>query len=163
MPAVMMAPIGMVATRGATMTKDALPIRGHHQVAAWCSDNTGVDGGIICRIIVIGIIIRVVVVIDAADEHPAKAMPVSKPVSGKSGSPCDDAGSGAERAAANGGAAETATTADATAAVTASATAAATMPAADFNREPIGGSLVCSRTARIDWRQCFCALAGDSR
>jgi hypothetical protein len=155
MRAVMMAPVGVGATRGAMMAKDALPIRSHHQAAAWCSDNTGIDGGII----VIGIIIGVVVVIDAANEYAADAMPVTKPVSGKSGTPRNDGRPGAVRAAANGGATETATAAITTA-MTASAAAVST---ADFNRESIGGSLACRRASWIDRRQRFSTLAGERR
>ena len=155
MPAVMMAPMSMDVARGAMRAKDALPIRSHHQAAAWSSDNTGIDDGII--VIGIIIIIRVVVVIDAADEHPAEAMPVSKPVSGKSGTPRNDGRPGAVRAAANGGATETATAAITTA-MTASAAAVST---SDFNRESIGGSHARSCAAGIDWRQRFSALAGQ--
>jgi len=147
MRAVMMAPVGMGATRGAMMAKDALPIRSHHQAAAWSSYNTGIDGGIV----VIGIIIGVVVVIDAANEYAAEAMPVTKPVSGKSGTPRNDGRSRAVGAAA--------TPAIATATTT-SGTAAAT---ADFNREPVGDSLAGGRAARIDRRQRFSALAGERR
>ena len=159
MPAVMMAPMGMGVTRDAMRAKDALPIRSHHQAAAWSSDNTGIDDGII--VIGIIIIIRVVVVIDAADEHSAEAMPVSKPVSGKPGSPCDHRGSRAERTAANGGATEAAATADTTAAAAASATTA--VSAAHFTREPSGGSHARSCATGIDWRQRFSALASQRR
>ena len=158
MSAVMIAPMGMAVARGATMTKGARPIRGHHEAAAWLSDSTGIDGGII--VIGIIIIIRVVVVIDATDEHPTKAMPVSKPMmskpmSGKSRSPCDDGRSGTERTAANGGATVTATTAI--------AASAAAVSAAHFNRQFIGGSLARSCTSRIDWRQRVSAWASDNR
>ena len=159
MPALMMAPVGMGVARSAMMTDDARAIRGHDRAAAWRSDKTGVDGGIICRIIVVGIIIRVVVVIDAADEHPTKAMPVSKPMPGKSRTPCNDGGSGAVRAAANEGATVTATTAI----TTAMAASAAAVSATHFNRQFIGGSLARNSAAGIDRRQRFCARVGDNR
>src|ERR1700722_19081720 len=98
MPAVMMAPAGMGVPRGAMIANDARAIRGHHHATAWSSDKTGIGGGII----VIGIIRRVVVVIDAVNEHPAKAMPVSKPMTDKPGTACADGRSGAECTAANG-------------------------------------------------------------
>jgi hypothetical protein len=157
MPALMMAPVGMGVARSAMRANDARAIRGHHRAAAWSSDKTGVGGGII--VIGIIIIIRVVVVIDAADEHPVEAMPVTKPMPGKSRTPCNDGGSGAVRTAANGGATVTATTAI-TAAMAASAAA---VSAAHFNRQFFGGSLARSCTSRIDRRQRFCARAGDNR
>ena len=158
MPALMMAPVGMGVARSAMMTDDARAIRGHDRAAAWSSDKTGIDGGIICRIVVVGIIIGVVVVIDATNEYPAEAMPVSKSMPGKS-SAARDGGSGAVRTAANGGATVTATTAI----TTAMAASAAAVSATHFNGQFIGGSLARSSAAGIDRRQRFCARAGDNR
>ena len=156
MSVVMMAPVGMVMARGAMAANNARAIHGPYQAAARWGDKAGTGG----RIIVIGIIIRVVIVIGAANEHPAEAMPASKTVSGKSVSPRNDGRSSADRAAMNGRTTKTAAAAKPTAKT---ATTAAAVSAVNFNREPIGGSLAGGGTSRIDRRQRFGALAGDSR
>ena len=77
MPAVMMARVMAMVTRGA-MTDRARTVNGLHNTAAWRCD----DGGVIVGRIVI--IIRVVVVKHAPDEE-AMPMPetVMEPASGK--------------------------------------------------------------------------------
>ena len=165
MSAVMMAPVGMVVAHGAMMANDTRAMHGQHPAAASSSDKggSGIDGRII---VIVGVVVRVVVVIDATNEHPAEAVPVAEAVPGKSRTSCDDrrcngSGAGTERAATNGSAAEPI----ATAASPTTTAAAAAMSAADFNRESIGGSLASSSssTSRMDWRQRFGALAGGSR
>ena len=104
MPAVMMAPVDtVVMARGAMVTDDARTMHGQHPAAASSSDKggSGIDGGII---VIVGIVIRIIVVIDAADKNPAEVTPMTKAVASKSRSPCNDRRRHADRAAANDGA-----------------------------------------------------------
>jgi len=150
MSAMMMAPMDTMVAYGAMMTDDARAMHGQHPVAASSSDKGGVDGGII---VIIGIVIRVVVVIDAADKGPAEVTPMAKGAAGKSRISRNS--SRADRTAANGRTTKTATKARTTTAAVAT-TAAATMTTAaattDFNRPPIGNRVTDRSHSRIDWR-----------
>src|ERR1700689_4989121 len=148
MSAVMGMPMDTVVASGAMMTDDARAMHGQHPAATSSSDKGGIDGGII---VIIGIVIRIVVVIDAANKSSAEVTPVSKGAAGKSGTSCDDRRPGADRAAANDSATK------------AAATAHTAMPAATFNRQPAGNRLARARHSRIDRRQRFGALAGNGR
>lgn len=170
MPAVMMAPVDtVVMSRGTMVTDEARAMHGQHPAAAFSSDKGGsrIDGGII---VVIGSVVRIIVVIDAADKNPAEVTPVTETVAGKSRRSSNDRRRRADRAAANDGAAH-ATCATAAAPPTASSatTAASTMTAANFNRQFAGNSLfVCNsladvRHAGIDRRHRLGALAGETR
>jgi hypothetical protein len=103
MPAVMVAPVDTIVSRGAMVTDDARTMHGQHPAAASASDKggSGIDGGII---VIVGIVIRIIVVIDAADKNPAEVTPMTKAVASKSRSPCNDRGCRANRAAVNDGA-----------------------------------------------------------
>lgn len=158
MSAVIVAPMDTIVTYGAMMTDDARAVHSQHPVAASCSDKGGVDGGII---VIIGIVIRVVVVIDAADKSSAEVTPMAKGTAGKSGRP-RNGNSRADRTASNGSATKAATKTR-TAAATAANTAPAMTTAADFNHPSIGNRLADGSHSRIDRRQRFGALAGDSR
>jgi hypothetical protein len=100
MPAVMVAPVNtVVMTRGAMVTDDARAMHGQHPAAASSSDKggSGIDGGIVVGV---GIVIRIIVVIDAADKNPAEVTPMTKAVAYKSRSSCNDRRCRADRAAA---------------------------------------------------------------
>src|ERR1700729_4065392 len=99
MPAVMVAPVNtVVMTRGAMVTDDARAMHGQHPAAASSSDKggSGIDGG---GIVGVGPVIRIILVIDAADKNPAEVPPVTETAAGKSRSSCDR-GCRADRAAA---------------------------------------------------------------
>jgi hypothetical protein len=100
MPAVMVAPVDtVVMARRAMVTDDARTIHGQHPAAASTSDKggSGIDGGII---VIIGIIIRIIVVIDAPDKNLSEVTPMTKAVAHKSRSACSDRRCRADRAAA---------------------------------------------------------------
>jgi hypothetical protein len=103
MPAVMVAPVDTIVSRGAMATDDARTMHGQHPAAASTSDKggSGIDGGII---VIVGIVIRIIVVIDAAGKNPAEVTPMTKAVAHKSRSACNDRRCRASRAAANDGA-----------------------------------------------------------
>src|SRR5579872_184202 len=117
MPAMMEAPVrAVIVALDAMMADDARAVHGQHPVAASSSDKggSGIDDGIsgVTGIVVVGgIVIRIIVVVDAADKNPAEMAPVSKSMSGISGAGisrdtghsggCDDGRStNADRAAA---------------------------------------------------------------
>lgn len=79
MTAVMVAPVDPVVARGAMMASDARAMHGHHPAAASSTDKDGdgIDGRIIGIVVIIGVAIRVVVVIDAANKE---AMPMPETV-----------------------------------------------------------------------------------
>jgi hypothetical protein len=167
MPAVMVAPVNtVVMTRGAMVTDDARAMHGQHPAAASSNDKggSGIDGGIVVGV---GIVIRIIVVIDATDKNPAEVAPVTETVAGKSRS-SRDRGCRADRAAAKDSGATHAGAA-ATAPTTASSSSSTAVPAADFNRPLIGNGLfVCNspanvRHAGIDRRHRLSALAGKDR
>jgi hypothetical protein len=111
MPAVMVAPVDtVVMARRAMVTDDARTIHGQHPAAASTSDKggSGIDGGII---VIIGIIIRIIVVIDAPDKNPSEVTPMTKAVARKSRSSCNDRRGSADRTAANDSATHAASTA----------------------------------------------------
>jgi len=156
MSAVMGMPMDTMVASGAMMTDDARAMHGQHPAATSSSDKGGIDGGII---VIIGIVIRIVVVIDAANKSSAEVTPVSKGAAGKSRTSCDDRRPGADRAATNDSATKAAATAH-----TATAVAAATaMSAANFNRQRAGNRLARACHSRINRRQRFGALAGNGR
>src|SRR5580693_5415932 len=103
MSAVMVAPVTMVMPRGPMVADDARAMHGQHPAAASSSDKggSGIDGGIIVSV---GIVIRIIVVIDAADKSPAEVTPMTKAATGKSRSSGNDRGCRADHAAANDGA-----------------------------------------------------------
>jgi hypothetical protein len=71
-PAMMEAPVhAVVMALDAMMADDARAMHGQHPMAASSSDKggSGIDGE---TIIIIGVVIRIVVVIDAADKAPPK-------------------------------------------------------------------------------------------
>ena len=168
MPAVMVAPVNtVVMTRGAMVTDDARAMHGQHPAAASSSDKggSGIDGGIVVGV---GIVIRIIVVIDAADKNPAEVTPVTETAAGKSRSSCDR-GCRADRAAAKDSGATHASAAAAAPTTASSSSTAAAMPAANFNRPLVGNSLFVYnspanfRHARIDRRHRLSALAGKDR
>jgi hypothetical protein len=71
MPAVMGVPVATVMSRGAMMTDDAPTMHRQNPATTSSSDKggSGIDGE---TIIIIGVVIRIVVVIDAADKAPPK-------------------------------------------------------------------------------------------
>jgi hypothetical protein len=99
MPAVMVAPVDTIVSRGAMVTDDARTMHGQHPAAASTSDKggSGIDGGII---VIVGIVIRIIVIIGAADKNPAEVTPMTKAVAHKSRSACSDRRCRADRAAA---------------------------------------------------------------
>jgi hypothetical protein len=168
MPAVMMAPVDtVVMARGAMVTDDARTMHGQHPAAASSSDKggSGIDGGIIVSV---GIVIRIIVVIDAADKSPAEVTPMTEAATGKSRRSGNDRGCRADHAAANDGATH-ATSAATAAPTTASSTTAASaaMAATNFNQQFVGSSLFADKSsadfrhARIDRRHRLSALAGE--
>lgn len=159
MSAVMVAPMDTMVACGPMMTDDARAVHGQHPVAPSSSDKGGIDGGII---VIIGIVVRVVVVIDAADKNSAEVTPMAKGAAGKSGRSPNDCRSRADRTAANGSATKAATKTR-TAAATASATATAMTAAADFDRPSIRNRLADCSHPRIDRRQRVGTLAGNGR
>src|ERR1700761_1303913 len=99
MPAMMVTPMQAVMPCGAMSTNDARATHCHHPSAASSSDKGGIDRGIL---VVIGIIIGVVVVVDASDKGAAEVTPVPEPAAGKSGTSCDAGVRWTERAAVHG-------------------------------------------------------------
>ena len=81
MSAVMVPPMDSIVARGPMMTDDARAMHGQHPAAASSSDKGGIDGRII---VVIGVVVRIVVVIDAADKSPAEVASVNEGATGKS-------------------------------------------------------------------------------
>lgn len=165
MSAVMVAPVDAMMARGAMMADDTRTMHRQHPAAASTSDEggRGIDGR---NIVIVGIVIRIVIVIDAADKRPAEAMPVSEGTSGKSRGACN----GTNDAAANDSAAKSsspeaasATTATEATAAMATTTSATAMPAANFDRQSIRSRLACARRSRIERRQRFGTLAGKNR
>src|ERR1700735_5030368 len=98
MSAVMVAPVTTIMPRGPMVADDARAMYGQHPAATSSSDKDGsrIDGGIIVGV---GIVIRIIVVIDAADKSPAEVTPVTETAAGRSRSSCDR-GCRADRAAA---------------------------------------------------------------
>ncbi len=151
MPAVMVAPVATVMSRGAVMADDARTMHGQNPAAASSSNKGGsvIDRGIN---VIIGVVIRIVVVIDAADKSPAEVTPVNEPVAGKSRSPRDNRGRRADRTAMNDG---SATHASGTAATTppaasAAATVAAASTATNLDHQSMGGRLANASACRMD-------------
>lgn len=149
MPAVMEVPVRAVGVAlDAMMANDARAMHGQHPMAASSSDKggSGIDdriGGINRLVVVGGIVIRVIVVVDAADKNPAEMMPVNESMAGISrNTGCGDTGrrdngcnTNADRAttherAAHAAAKAVATAPAAGAAATASTTAASVHAAA---------------------------------
>src|SRR4029077_17778436 len=85
-------PVDAMMTCGAMMADDARAMHGEHPAAASSSDKGspsdkglgGIDGRIV---VVVGVIVRIVVVIDAADKHSMEMMmmPVAERPADKSG------------------------------------------------------------------------------
>jgi hypothetical protein len=75
MSTVMVPPMGTIVACGTTMTNDARAVHGEHLAAASSTDKGGIDRGII---VIIGIVIRVTVVINATGRTPAELRPVSE-------------------------------------------------------------------------------------
>ena len=135
----------VVMALDAMVADDARAMHGRHPMAASSSDKggSGIDDGIsgINRIVVVGgIVIRIIVVVDAADKNPAEVMPPSEPMAGISGNGIsrDTRNSGrrdkgrstnADRAAANKRTAHVATAAETATAAPAARTAAASTTA----------------------------------
>ena len=74
MPAMMVAPVNAVVMAiGAMLADDARAVRGQYPVAACAADQdrSGIGNGIV---VIGGIVIRIVVVIDAADKNPVMPM-----------------------------------------------------------------------------------------
>ena len=169
MPAVMVAPVNtVVMTRGAMVTDDARTMHGQHPAAASSNDKggSGIDGGIVVGV---GIVIRIIVVIDATDKNPAEVAPVTETVAGKSRS-SRDRGCRADRAAAkDSGATHAGAAATAPTTASSSTSTAAAMPAANFNRQLVGNNLFASnslahfRHAGIDRRHRLSALGSEDR
>ena len=164
MSAVMVAPMDTMVACGAMVADDARAMHGHHPAAASAGDKGGIDGRIA---VIIGIVIRIVVVIDATDKSPAEVTPVAESVPGKSMASCNACRSRADRAAANDSTANTTTraktAADATATAPTASTATATAMSVDFNRQSVGNRLSGACHSRIDRRQRFGSLAGKGR
>ena len=160
MSAVMVAPMDTMVACGPMMTDDARAVHGQHPVAPSSSDKGGIDGGII---VIIGIVVRVVVVIDAADKNSAEVTPMAKGAAGKSGRSRNSSSSRADRTAANGSAAKAATKARTAAATASTTTTTAMSAAADFDRPSIGNGLADCSHPRIDRRQRVGTLAGNGR
>ena len=165
MSAVMVVPVATVMSRGPMVADDARTMHGQHPAAASTSDKggSGIDGGII---VIVGITIRIVVVIDAADKNPAEVTPMTKAVAYKSRSSRNDRRCRADRTAVNHGAGAAATAPTTT---SSSTSTAAAMPAANFNRQLVGNNLFASnslahfRHAGIDRRHRLSALGGEDR
>lgn len=181
MSAVMVAPVDTVMTRGAVMADDARAMNRQNSAAASSTDKSGngigrlgIDGGFV---VIIGIVIRIIVVIDAADKGAAEVTMMEEVVAGKARASrnacrcCDNRRSSADGAAANDRAAEmtgseTMSPAETAAAATTAAsttTSSSAMSAANFNRPFIGGGRSQVRHARMHRRQSFGALAGEGR
>ena len=168
MPAMMVAPVDAVVMAFGAIADDARAMHSQHPAAASSSDKGGnwIDG-IICSVVV-GIIVRIIVVIDAADKNPAEAMPVNA-MAGKSRGSYNGRrrGDGRRRATANertadaaeaAGTMPTAPTTSGASAATATATTAA-VSAADLNRQSAGSGLRC--TARTERRHRLDSLTED--
>lgn len=160
MSAVMVAPMDTMVAGGAMMTDDARAVHGQHPVAPSSSDKGGIDGGII---VIIGIVVRVVVVIDAADKNSAEVTPMAKGAAGKSGRSRNSSSSRADRTAANGSATKAATKTRTAAATASTTTTTAMSAAADFDRPSIRNRLADCSHPRIDRRQRVGTLAGNGR
>src|SRR5579864_405240 len=162
MPAVSVAPVVAMVTRGA-MTDLARTVDGLHDTAARHRDNGGV--------IVIGIVITigVIVVMDAPNEEAVPVPePVMEPVASKTRPPCKMAdpcptasASGAEATKATSSKSMSAATTTA-AVATASAVATAATTTVHFDGQPVidGGA---AGNSGIDRRERFGALACGSR
>ena len=166
MSALMVAPMGAVTVPcGATMADDTRAMHGQHPAAASSGDIGG--DGIGRRIIVIvGIVVRVVVVIHAADKHAVEVMMMMEErMAGPSGTSRNSRGSCADRSTANGGAAEGTTrkAAARTAAKVAATTASSAMTAANFNRRSVRRRLAGNRRSRIKRRHRLGPLAGKDQ
>lgn len=168
MSAMMVMPVrAMMMARDPMMADDARTIHGQHPVAASSSDISG--NGIGRRIIVIvGIVVRVVVVVDAADEHAVEMM-MEEGMARISRTSRNGRSSRADGATANDGAAErsaakAAAHAAASANVTTTSTTSATsVTAADLNRQSVDSRLAGNRHSRIERRHRFRAFAGNDR
>src|SRR5579863_5710431 len=149
-PAMMEAPVrAVVVALDAMMADNARAMYGQHPMAASSSDKggSGIDDGINGIIVVGGIVIRVIVVVDAADKDPAEMMPVNESMTGISGNACSDGRCGNARCADDAAANERvrhAATAEAVA-------AASTAPMTNLNRQSVGNRFR-RRSARIDRR-----------
>ena len=170
MSAVMVAPVDTVMARGAMATDDARAMHRQHPAATSSSDKrrTGIDGlGIDSGFVVI--VIRIIVVIDAADKGAAEVAVMEEGPADKSRTCCNAGHAGADRAGAHDRAAEAAS-GDATSAAKANSTAAtpaatssAAMPATNFNHPFIGSGRSGVRHAGIHRRQSFGARASQDR
>ena len=173
MSAVTVAPVDTVMTRGAMMTDDARAMNRQHSAAASSSDKgrNGIDGlGIDSGFVVI--VIRIIVVIDAADKGAAEVAVMEEGPADKSRTCCNAGHAGADRAtahdrtaeAASGDATSAAKTAEGAAATTAAAATSSTaMPTTNFNHPFIGSGRSGMRHPGIHRRQSFGARAGQDR
>lgn len=162
MSAVMVAPVTMVMPRGPMVADDARAMHGQHPAATSSSDKDGsrIDGGIIVGV---GIVIRIIVVIDAADKSPSEVTTVTEAVTGKPRHSCEGRGRRADRAAANESTTHAANAAAAAPTTASSTTTTAAMPATDLDHQAIGNRLARTCACRIDWRHRLGRLAGEDR
>src|ERR1700744_1667987 len=124
MSAGMVAPVTTIMQRGPMVADEARGMYGQHPAATSSSDKDGsrIDGGIIVGV---GIVIRIIVVIDAADKSPSEVTTGTEAVTGKPRHSWGAGGRRADRAAAN-----ESTTHAANAAAAAPTTASSTTPTA---------------------------------
>ena len=165
MPAMMVAPVDTVMACGAMMADDARAMHGQHPAAASSSDK-GVDGIVGRIVVVVGVVVWIVVVIDATDKHPVEVMPVTERSAGISGTGRNGGSSRADAAnssAAEAASGETTTSAKTAASAAATTTASATMPAANFDRQTVGNGFVHAGASGIKRRQRLGALAEEGR